>query len=131
VINDLFDVTQSKDSKVQLQLKKSINTKRIMKHWDTIQRIAISLGQRKSAQATLVSKLSGYKNIHPLLEVLTEYNRLVKANYLLSYIDDASLRNYVQRALNRGEAYHQLRRAVSHVNGDRFRGSWGAADFPS
>jgi TnpA family transposase len=58
-----------------------------------------------------------------LLEALTEYNRLVKASYLLSYIDDASLRNYVQRALNRGEAYHQLRRAISHVNGDRFRGN--------
>lgn len=68
-------------------------------------------------------KLSEYKRNHPLLEALTEYNRLVKANYLLCYIDDASLRNYVQRALNRGEAYHQLRRAVSSVNGDQFRGS--------
>jgi TnpA family transposase len=29
----------------------------------------------------------------------------------------------VQRALNRGEAYHQLRRAISNVNGDRFRGN--------
>jgi TnpA family transposase len=54
---------------------------------------------------------------------LTEYNRLLKAQYLLNYIDDASLRNHVQRALNRGEAYHQLRRAISHVNGDRFRGN--------
>ena len=26
------------------------------------------------------------------------------------------------RALNRGEAYHQLRRAIAHVNGNRFRG---------
>lgn len=43
--------------------------------------------------------------------------------YLLDYIDDASLRNHVQRALNRGEAYHQLRRALSNVNGDRFRGN--------
>jgi hypothetical protein len=40
----------------------------------------------------------------------------------LDYIDDASLRGYVQRALNRGEAYHQLRRAIAHVNGNRFRG---------
>jgi hypothetical protein len=28
-----------------------------------------------------------------------------------------------QRALNRGAAYHQLRRAISDVNGDRFRGN--------
>ncbi len=30
---------------------------------------------------------------------------------------------YVQRALNRGEAYHQLRRAIANVNGGKFRGS--------
>ncbi len=58
-----------------------------------------------------------------MLEALTEYNRLVKASYLLNYIDAADLRNYVQRALDRGEAYHQLRRAISDVNGDRFRGN--------
>ena len=83
----------------------------------------ISLYERKTTQVTLVRKLSGYKSSHPLLEALTEYNRMVKANYLLNYIDDVSLRDYVQRALNRGEAYHQLRRAISSVNGDQFRGS--------
>lgn len=57
------------------------------------------------------------------MEALTEYNRMIKAPFLLSYIDDADLRNHVQRALNRGEAYHQLRRAISNVNGDRFRGN--------
>ena len=58
-----------------------------------------------------------------MLEVFTEYNRLVKARYLLSYIDDPELRSHVQKALNRGEAYHQLRRAISQVNGDQFRGN--------
>mgnify|MGYP000105364373 CR=1 FL=1 len=47
---------------------------------------------------------------------------MIKSMYLLDYIDDASLRNYVQRALNRGEAYHQLRRAIASVNGNFFRG---------
>lgn len=123
VINDLFDVKESKEKKILLRLKKPINFHRIAQHWDTIQRIAVSLKQRKTTQATLVRKLSGYKRNHPLLEALTEYNRWVKANYLLTYIDDVGLRNFVQRALNRGEAYHQLRRAVSSVNGDQFRGS--------
>tara|TARA_R110002095_G_scaffold216559_1_gene214564 strand:- start:1188 stop:4208 length:3021 start_codon:yes stop_codon:yes gene_type:complete len=123
VINDMFDVKEGNDQRIELRLKKAINTKRIRQHWDTIQRIAVSLKERKTTQATLVRKLSGYKSNHPLLEALTEYNRLVKANYLLNYIDDASLRNYVQRALNRGEAYHQLCRAISNVNGDQFRGS--------
>lgn len=123
VINEIFDVIENENGHIELQLKKPINIKCIIKLWDTIQRICISLKERKTTQATLVRKLSGYKKNHPLLEALTEYDRLVKANYLLSYIDDASLRNYVQRALNRGEAYHQLRRAISNVNGDQFRGN--------
>lgn len=123
VINEMFEVTEDQHQRVQLRLKKSINAPRMMQHWDTIQRISVSLKERKTTQATLVRKLSGYKNNHPLLEALTEYNRMVKANYLLNYIDDVSLRNYVQRALNRGEAYHQLRRAISNVNGDQFRGN--------
>ena len=119
----MFDVSEDKKGRIDMRLKKPINSKCIIKYWDTIQRICISLKERKTTQATLVRKLSGYKKNHPLLEALTEYNRLVKAHYLLNYIDDASLRHYVQRALNRGETYHQLRRAISHVNGDRFRGN--------
>lgn len=123
VINEMFDVIEGKNGRIAMRLKKPINIKCIIRYWDTVQRICISLKERKTTQATLVRKLSGYKKNHSLLEALKEYNRLVKANYLLSYIDDASLRNYVQRALNRGEAYHQLRRAISNVNGDRFRGN--------
>jgi TnpA family transposase len=55
-------------SPVDIRLKKPINIKCIIKYWDTIQRICISLKERKTTQATLVRKLAGYKNNHPLLE---------------------------------------------------------------
>ncbi len=123
VIEDMFHFQENKDGKVTLSLKKPIKAAAIIDQWDTIQRIIISLQEKSTTQANLVRKLSGYSDNHPLLKALTEYNRLVKAKYLLEYIDDASLRGYVQRALNRGEAYHQLRRAIASVNGNRFRGS--------
>jgi len=123
VINEMLNVDEDKHQHVKLSLKRAIDTNVIIAHWDLIQRIAVSLNEGEITQATLIRKLSTYKKNHPLLEALTEYNRLVKANYLLSYIDDANLRSYVQRALKRGEAYHQLRRAVSNVNSDRFRGN--------
>jgi hypothetical protein len=41
--------------------------------------------------------------------------------YLLDYIDSLPLRQNVQRALNRGESYHQLRRAISHANFGKLR----------
>jgi TnpA family transposase len=122
VIADLFDINETEDDKATLSLKKPIDTKLIIEQWETIQRIVISLQRKTITQATLVRKLSGYSQNHPLLRALTEYNRMLKAMYLLDYIDDASLRGYVQRALNRGEAYHQLRRAIANVNGNRFRG---------
>lgn len=34
-----------------------------------------------------------------------------------------TLRRNVQRTLNRGEAYHQLKRAITHPNGGKFRGT--------
>ncbi|MBK6708714.1 MAG: Tn3 family transposase [Sphingomonadales bacterium] len=77
VINDMFDVKEE-SHRIQLRLKKPINTHRIAQHWDTIQRIAVSLKQRKTTQATFGEAL-GYKHNHPLLQALTEYNRLVKA----------------------------------------------------
>ena len=122
VINDLFDVTESEQGSTILALKKPIRTNVITTGWQDIRRIVLSLQTKRTTQAMLVRKLSGYPSGHPILQALTEYNRLVKAQYLLDYIDDASLRQYVQRALNRGEAWHFLRRAIASVNGDQFRG---------
>ncbi|HBC36749.1 MAG TPA: Tn3 family transposase [Marinobacter adhaerens] len=123
VIEEMFTVNVSNEDKPVLSLKKPIRADAIVQEWETIQRIVISLQRKTTSQAALIRKLSTYSNTHPLVQALTEYDRLVKASYLLNYIDDAALRNYVQRALNRGEAYHRLRRAVASVNGNRFRGS--------
>jgi TnpA family transposase len=42
---------------------------------------------------------------------------------VLDYIDNETLRRHIQRALNRGEAFHQLRRVIAETNGKKFRGS--------
>ncbi len=123
VIDQMFNINESDINKPMLSLKKPIRTDRVIEEWETIQRIVISLQKKTTTQASLIQKLSSYSRNHPLLQALTEYDRMIKAMYILDYIDDESLRNYIQRALNRGEAYHQLRRAVASVNGNRFRGS--------
>jgi len=41
--------------------------------------------------------------------------------YLLDYIDSPPLRQNVQHALNRGENYHQLRRAIAYANFGKLR----------
>lgn len=41
--------------------------------------------------------------------------------YFLEYIDSLPLRRNVQKALNRGESYHKLRKSVSYANFGKLR----------
>lgn len=47
--------------------------------------------------------------------------RLEQKGYLLDYTDSPVLRRNVQRALNRGEPSHQLRRAIAYAHRGRYR----------
>lgn len=42
--------------------------------------------------------------------------------YILKYVDDVQLRQRVHRALNRGEAFHQLRKALLQASGKKILG---------
>ena len=56
------------------------------------------------------------------LAALQEYDRLVKAKYLLSYMDDETLRHYVQQALNREKRIINCVVTIASINGNQFRG---------
>ena len=98
----------------------------VISEWENIQRIMVSLALKTTTQSIIVSKLSAYarknKTRRALREVRYrytgrwEYDNIIRSLYLLDYIDFPPLRSNVQRALNRGENYHQLRRAVSYAN---------------
>lgn len=118
VFFDLFEVTEEEGGRIQL--KKDVNYKLVAEEWENIQHILCSLSQKTTTQSTIIRKLSNGKS--RTLSALHEYDRLIKAIYVLEYVDNSTLRHYVQQALNRGEAYHQLKRAITSVNGNRFRG---------
>ena len=63
VLNEMFNVGEGPNGEINLSLKKPIQIRKIINHWDTIQLLAVSLKQRKTTQAMLVRKLSGYKKI--------------------------------------------------------------------
>ena len=64
----------------------------------------------------IVGTLNAYARKNKTRRALWEYDHIIRSIYLLDYIDSPPLRQHVQRALNRGENYHQLRRAVSYAN---------------
>jgi TnpA family transposase len=93
----------------------------IEKEWPNIQRIMASLAQKDVTQATIVRKLGSYVRQNHTKNALWELENICRTLYILDFIDDVELRQSVQKALNRGEAYHRFRRAVAYVNGGKFR----------
>lgn len=93
----------------------------IINEWPNVLRIMASLAQKDVTQATIIRKLSSYSRQNQTKRALWELDNLCRTLYILEFIDDVGLRQRVQKALNRGEAYHRFRRAVAFVNSGKFR----------
>jgi len=100
---------------------RKINKKQIIESWDSAQRIIVSLALKTTTQNIIVGKLNAYPRRNKTRQALWEYDNIIKSLYLLRYIDSPPLRRNVQKALNRGESYHQLRRAVAYANFGKLR----------
>lgn len=121
-LSNLFRCEQTENG-CELTLVKPINYKLITDGWEFIQQILMSLHNREISQANLVRKMSRLKTRSNPFRALAEYDRLIKCIYMLDFIDDSTFRGYTQRALNRGESYHQLQRRIEQVNGSKLRGN--------
>lgn len=106
---------------VLLKPIRKINTRLIVEEWEQMQRILVSLALKTTTQSLIVGKLSAYARTNKTRRALWECDNILRSLYLLDYIDSPPLRRNVQRALNRGENYHQLRRAVSYANFGKLR----------
>jgi len=63
-----------------------------------------------TSQSVIIGKLSAYARKNRTKKALWELDNIQRSSYLLAYIDSLTMRRNVQRALNRGESYHKLRR---------------------
>lgn len=104
-----------------LKPSKKPNERGIIMEWPNIQKILVSLGLKSTTQSVIVGKLSSYARKNRTKRAMWELDNIYRSIYILKYVDNLLLRQNVQRALNRGEAYHQLRRAISHENSGKFR----------
>jgi TnpA family transposase len=108
-------------SEMVLRPIRKLSPELIVEEWENIQRIMVSLALKTTTQSIIVRKLSAFARTNKTRRALWEYDNIIRSLYLLDYIDSPPLRRNVQRALNRGENYHQLRRAVSYANFGKLR----------
>jgi TnpA family transposase len=106
----------SQYSDMPLKPIRKVNKQLIIDEWPNMQRIFLSLALKTTTQFIIVGKLSSYTRKNRTKRALWELDNIYRSLYLLNYIDSLPLRQNVQQAMNRGESYHQLRRAVSYAN---------------
>jgi len=109
------------DEQMLLRPIRKINTRLIIEEWENIVRILLSLALKTTRQSIIIGKLSSHARKNKTKRALWEYDNIIQSLYLLDYVDSPSLRGNVQQALNRGESYHKLRRAISHANFGKLR----------
>jgi TnpA family transposase len=99
-----------------------INRDLIETNWIDIKKIVASLALKKSNQSTLIRMLTNSSYENPVKEALWEYDKIIRSEYILRYIDDEQLRRSVRTALNRNEAYHQLKNTIRHIGNQNILG---------
>lgn len=95
---------------------RKINQLLMRDEWDNVQRIMASLALKSTTQSTIIRKLGSYSRTNRTKQVLWEYDNIVRTEYILRYLNSKQLRRNVQKSLNRGESYHNLRKHIAYVN---------------
>jgi TnpA family transposase len=106
---------------IRLKPIRKINEDLISEEWENIQRIIVSLACKATTQSIVIAKLSAHARKNKTKRALWEYDNIIRSLYLLDYVDSSPLRRNIQKAVNRTESYHKLRRAISYANGGKLR----------
>ena len=101
---------------------KIINRHYVVDEWDGMQRMVVSMLTGEAIPSIVIAKMSSQKYRSKTKLAFTHYNHIVRSEFILNCIDDNNFRRAIERALNRGEAYNNLYRAKTLLNGGKFRG---------
>jgi len=101
---------------------KQVKEQLIIDEWDNILPILAASASKEIKPSIIVKKLSSHDYSSRTKEALWEYNQLLMTRYLLNYINDPDLAGYVRTALNRGEAFHALKRSINGIRDGQYRG---------
>tara|TARA_Y100000296_G_scaffold24543_1_gene28953 strand:- start:199 stop:870 length:672 start_codon:yes stop_codon:yes gene_type:complete len=91
--------------------------------WDSTQHIIASILTGDVNANTIIRKLSSSRYTSKTKLAATQFNNVLKTNFLLEYVHDVEFRHAVERALNRGESFNRLYRAIAFLNKGQLRGT--------
>lgn len=101
--------------------KKRIKTKLILENWDEILRFVATIKSKKTTASQLLKRLTSYSKHHKLYTALKEFGKIIKSDFLLTYIDDLELRQRIEKQLNKVENSNKFSKAIFFGNNSEFQ----------
>ncbi len=100
--------------------KRKINFKIIEENWDDIVRFILTIKSRRTSASQLLKRLTSYSKHHKLYTAIKEFGKIIKTDFLLTYIDDVELRQRIEKQLNKIEASNRFSKPVFFGNNAEF-----------
>lgn len=97
-----------------------IDTKLIADNWDDILRFIATLKLRHATASQLFKRLNSYSKQHTLYRAFKEFGKIPKSLFILDYVDDAVLRQSIEKQLNKIESAQKFSKAVSFGHNQEF-----------
>jgi TnpA family transposase len=99
--------------------RSKINEPLIERNWPDILRVTATIAAGIAAPSQILRKLASYPRQNELALALREVGRIERTLFMIDWILDAGLQRQAQIGLNKGEAHHALKRAISfHRRGE-------------
>jgi len=96
-----------------------INHQLIERNWPDILRIAATIAVGTIAPSQILRKLASYPRQNELATALREVGKLERSLFMIDWILDEGMQRRAQIGLNKGEAHHALKKAISfHRRGE-------------
>jgi TnpA family transposase len=90
-----------------------INEDLITRNWPDVLRLSASAAANWVKPSQVLKRLSAYPRQNELAMALREIGRVERSLFIMRWILDTDLQHRVQMGLNKGEAHHALKRAIS------------------
>lgn len=75
---------------------------------------------KETSASVLFKRLSSYAKDHPLYKAIKEFGRIIKSQYILTYIDELELRQHIEKQLNKVELSNKFAKAVFFERNQEF-----------
>ena len=101
---------------------KIANPNTILNGWDEMLRMLVSMLTGEASPSTVIGKMSSKHYRSKTKLAFSHYNNIIRTEFILRYINEPEFRRAIECALNRGESFNNLYRAITLLNGGKFRG---------